>query len=273
MVSLPCEIQNGNDVYSFVREHLCLEATSVNIVAMQTEQGVRYRSAFVDVSGTTDDSSSGFFNGCYDVMQVYGRDVPGGLHFDNGKPMEHIKVVRAKPHGPSKNPLVLEDGDWTSIYIPVLPEDLTMDNGDVRLTNEDSLAEFFEDQIKIGKVSRVDFMSKTAPNSDRSVKCAYVHFDKWYDNNVSKLVRKVINDRGEFNCNGYYDGFEFCRFDRNRFINFKVNHKPIPAVTENMNVHQLAARVKYLEERNAELEAEVDQLKSMVTLEVSGTGV
>jgi len=254
IVSLPSEIQTSNDAYSFVKEFLYLEATSVNIVPMQTEQGVRYRSAFVDVSCSTDDRSSDFFNGQYDSVCVYGRDLPGGLHFDNGKPMDHVKVVRAKPHAPSKDSLQLEDGDWTSIYIPVLPGDLTLDNGDVQLNNEDELSEFFEDRLKIGKVSRIDFMSKQVPGSDRTATCAYVHFDNWYDNHTAKLVRKVINDRGEFSCNGYYDGFEFCRFDKNRYLNFKVNHKPIPAATSDMNVHQLLARVKILEEQNEVLE-------------------
>jgi len=262
LVSLPSEIQVGSDVFQFVKNVLRLEPISVNIVQMQTEQGVRYRSAFVDISSTGEEDPlliqalmEGFAN-------IHDQNIPGGIHFDNGKPMSHIKIVPAKRHGASKDPLTLEAGDWTSIYIPVIPEDLTMDNGDVRLNNEDSLTEFFEDQLKIGKVSRIDFMSKPVPNSDRVAKCAYIHFDQWYDNHVAKLVRKTISAKGEFSCNGFYDGFEFCRFERNRYINFKVNHKPIPAATEEMNVHQLAARVKVLEEqesalqqRNAELEA------------------
>jgi hypothetical protein len=195
---------------------------------------------------------------------IHDQNIPGGIHFDNGKPMSHIKIVPAKRHGASKEPLQLETGDWTSIYIPVIPEDLTMDNGDVRLNNEDSLTEFFEDQLKIGKVSRIDFMSKPVPNSDRVAKCAYVHFDQWYDNQTANLVRKTISTKGEFSCNGYYDGFEFCRFERNRYINFKVNHKPIPAATEEMNVHQLAARVKLLEEQNTVLQEQNVQLEQRI---------
>ena len=262
LVSLPSEIQSGGDVFQFVKNILRLEPISVNIVPMQTEQGVRYRSAFIDIASTGEEDPlliqalmEGFAN-------IHDQNIPGGIHFDNGKPMSHIKIVPAKKHAPSKEPLALDAGDWTSIYIPVITEDLTMDNGDVRLNNEDELAAFFQDKLKVGKVSRIDFMSKPVPNSDRVAKCAYVHFDQWYDNHTAKLVRKVISDKGEFSCNGFYDGFEFCRFDNNRYINLKINHKPIPAVTEDMNVHQLAARVKILEEqnsvlqqRNAELEA------------------
>jgi hypothetical protein len=260
LVSLPSEIQSGGDVFQFVKNILRLEPISVNIVPMQTEQGVRYRSAFIDIAYTGEEDPlliqalmEGFAN-------IHDQNIPGGIHFDNGKPMSHIKIVPAKKHAPSKEPLALEAGDWTSIYIPVITEDLTMDNGDVRLNNEDELVAFFEEKLKLGKVSRIDFMSKPVPNSDRVAKCAYVHFDHWYDNHTAKLVRKVISDKGEFSCNGFYDGFEFCRFDKNRYINLKINHKPIPAVIEDMNVHQLAARVKILEEQNSQLEQRIAEI-------------
>ena len=266
LVSLPAEVQTGDDVYNFVHDFLGFEASSVNIVAMQTEQGVRYRSAFVDIKGLLSDgvnrpSSQAFIDGSLVSLTIQGNDVPGFIHFDNGKRMSHVKVVRAKSHAPSNEPLALDAGEWTSIYIPVITEDLTMDNGDVRLNDEDELAAFFEDKLKVGKVSRIDFMSKPVPNSDRVAKCAYVHFDQWYDNHTAKLVRKVISDKGEFSCNGFYDGFEFCRFDKNRYINLKVNHKPIPTATADMNVHQLTARVKVLEEQNARLEEQNARLE------------
>jgi len=260
LVSLPSEIQTGGDVFQFMKNVLRMDATSVNVVQMQTEQGVRYRSAFADIAPTGEEDPLLIQALMEGFACIHDQNIPGGIHFDNGKPMSHIKIVPAKRHGASKEPLALEAGDWTSIYIPVIPEDLTMDNGDVRLNNEDSLTEFFEDQLKIGKVSRIDFMSKPVPNSDRVAKCAYVHFEQWYNNQTANLVRKTISTKGEFSCNGFYDGFEFCRFERNRYINFKVNHKPIPAATEDMNVHQLAARVKLLEEQNAQLEQRIAEV-------------
>jgi hypothetical protein len=255
-------------VYRFVHDFLGFDPSSVNIVPMQTEQGVRYRSAFVDINGLVADNvsrpmSQSFICGAIDSLTIRGDDVPGGLHFDNGKRMSHVKVVGAKKHSPSKEPLQLEEGEWTSVYIPVIPEDLTMDNGDVQLTSENGLSEFFEDMLKIGKVSRIDFMTKPIPNTDRVAKCAYVHFDNWYDNHTTKLVRKTIDGKGEFSCNGYYDGFEFQKFERARFITFKVNHKPIPAVTEDMNIHQVASANKALSEANAELQNENKDLKYM----------
>ena len=246
---------------------LGFEASSVNIVVMQTESGVHYRTAFVDVKQWDEyEQVNAFQSKLVDAGQagiiLQSRDFPAPLHFDNGKPMSHMKIAVAKKHSPSTEPLQLEDGEWSSIYIPVIPADLGMDNGDVRYNTEESLCEFFEDHLKIGQVSRIDFMTKSVPGSDREVRCAYVHFDKWYDNHTAKLVRKTIASKGEFSCNGFYDGFEFRRFQFSRFINFKVNHKPIPAATADMNVHQLAARVKLLEEQNAQLEERIAELEN-----------
>lgn len=267
IVSLPYNMQTTYDVHSFAKDMLHLDASSVNIVNMQTEAGVNYRTAFVDIQQWDESEQANLYQSKLIEAGQWGisiltYDFPKPLLFDNGKPMSHLKITMAKKHSPSTEPLKLEDSEWSSIYIPVIPADLGMDNGDVRYNTEDSLAEFFEDHLKIGKVSRIDFMSKSVPGSDREVRCAYVHFEKWYDNHTTKLVRKTIASKGEFSCNGFYDGFEFRRFERSRFINFKVNHKPIPAATADMNVHQLAARVKLLEEQNAKLEERVSELEN-----------
>jgi len=263
LVSLPVEIQTGDDVFQFMKNILRMEAVSVYIVQMQTDSGIRYRSAFADIVSTGEEDPQ-LIHAIMDGNAVIrNQDIPGGIHFDNGKPMSHIKIMLAKKHAPSKDPLQLVDGEWSSIYVPVIPNDLTMDNGDMRYNEYDTLVEFFEDQLKIGEVSRIDFMSKIVPGTEREVRCAYVHFEKWYDNNTAKLVRKTINEKGEFSCNGFYDGFEFRRFERNRYITFKVNHKPIPAVTEDLNVHQLVARIKMLEEQNALLEQQSHNTKPL----------
>jgi hypothetical protein len=161
-------------------------------------------------------------------------------------------------------PLQLEEGEWTSIYIPVIPPDLTMDNGDMRYNDQSSFAELFEDQLKIGQVSRIDFVTR----SNKKGRSAYVHFDHWYDNSVAKYIRDQIQTKDLFVCNGFYDGYEFCEFDRLRFIVFKVNNRPIPEIVlaEDLNVPQLIARVK-------ELEQEIARLKSFTRVPVPGTNV
>ena len=264
IVSLPRELESTDDVSQFIALTLSLTTTSVTIVKMQTNEGVHYRSAFADIAY---DSSIGIDPTWMQNFEtggtvVQGEYFPGGIHFDNGKPMKHVKIVPSKKQAPSTEPLQLSDDDWTSIYIPVLPVDLTMDNGDMRYNEEDSLRWFFQNQLKIGEVSRVDFASKIVPGTDRTTRCAYVHFANWFDNRTTQVVRKTIAEKGEFSCNGYYDGFEFCRFERGRYITFKVNHKPIPAATEDMNVHQLAAAKEFLDKKVSDLDLQVEDLKA-----------
>ena len=274
IVGLPCEMQTTYDVSSFLTNQLGFDSTHVNIVSLQTDAGVPYRTAFVDIDSTKIPVSFSTDKFLSEGMIIHSSSVSDGFHFENGKPMNYIKIVATKRNSPSKAPLHLEDGEWTSIYIPFVPEDLSGDNGDVRYVGQDGFAELFEDHLAIGQIDRVDFISKTVPGSDRRVKCAYVHFTHWYDNQTSAHIRNVIQDKGEFMCNGFYDGFEFRRFDRRRFITFKVNHKPIPAVSlteqEELNVHQLVAAKANLEARVAELEAELASLK---TVSVPGTAV
>ena len=267
IVSLPSELQTTYDVATFVENVLHVkEVAGVSILQLQTDAGVRYRSAIVDIA--TWEEANPFQEKLLATdntgVVVSDKDLPMPIHFDNGKPMPHLKVVVAKPQRPVTTPLELAQDDWKSIYMPVLPGDLAMDNGDVKYSDEASLAAFFEDELKIGQVSRVDFVSRTIPGQETTVRSAYIHFDHWYDNNVSKTVRKSVNARGEFVCHGYYNGFDFCKFDRNRFITFKVNYKPIPTADASLNIHQLAAAKEALEKRVAELEAKNAELEELV---------
>ena len=254
-VCLPCEVQTTYDVCQVSQDLLGIEeVTSVLILSKIADTGVAYRSAIIDIGKWSDSTIA---KSAMDTLM----NNPNGFcitpentdyHFDNGKPMQHIKFTPATPHSPSSNPLELQAGDWDSLYIPFLPNDLSIDNGDVRYNDQASFAELFEDQMRIGKISRIDFVSKNV--AGREIRSAYVHFDHWYDNSVSKNIRGIISNRSEFTCHGYYDGFEFRNFDMRRFMTFKVNHKPIPSVSTDLNVHQLASAKEALDKRVAELE-------------------
>jgi hypothetical protein len=284
IVSLPRELKDEYEICDFVADLIGGVRNRVTIEHMTSPAGVYYRTAIVEIGLWPDDEfckaqkqrlvDAGDKGVIFTDFPNWltGKQVPLNFHFNNGKPMSHIKIIAIKPVKPvepvepvilSTDPLMLPQDAWTSIYIPVLPADLEMDNGDMRYNKNDTLCEFFEDQLKIGRVSRIDFMDKSIPGQHYVGRCAYVHFDTWYDNEVANLVRQNIDEKGEFWCNGYYDGYEFCRFDRNRFITLKVNHKPIPVAPADMNVHQIAAanaaleaRVKELEEQNAQLKAD-----------------
>lgn len=275
LVSLPSELKTTDQIATFVSDVVGLGIVlSINIVQMKTDTGIRYRTAFVDIdtlmSGVTEDgeetiasnvlkqfNQSGF-------IRIFGANVQGGFHFDNGKSMDHIKITPTTPHRPTCEPLALAPGAWMDLYIPMVPPDLTLDNGDIRYNFEVSLAEFFEDRLKIGRVTRVRY-TKTG-----AVISAVVQFECWYDNIVAKNVRKAIENKENdyFKCDGFYDGFEFSKFDRNRYIVLK-RHVPVeeraPAEPSMTNA-QLLAKVE-------QLEAEVARLKSFSIVTVPGMEV
>jgi hypothetical protein len=273
IVSLPRELRTSADIKRFVSDMLMLgETKSVKIAEMQTESGVKYRSASVDLWPTV--NYYGPYPGAIMAAGIAGISVPctefsEQFTFDNGKPMSHIKLQETKTHSPSTEPLQLGEGEWTSLYISIVPEDLAIVFSafdTANYNNEEALAAFFEYGLKIGKVSRIDFMSKPVHGSDRQLRCAYVHFDHWFNNQTSSNVRKTINGKGEFSCNGFHDGFAFRRFQNGRYLNLKVNHKPIPAVTADLNIHQLAAANAAMAQRIVELE---EQLMAMQPVPLS----
>jgi hypothetical protein len=277
IVSLPLEMQTTYDVSDFLANALGnITITTVNIIAMNTSEGVPYRSAFIDIdtwgdsecantfasrlmssdSGLVISESEGFVSGGF-----MDNGFPNGIHYDNGKIMKYLKIVPSKRSHPSTTPLALSENAWTSIYIPAVQTGLSYDNGDIRLNDEKSFVEFFGDHLKIGKVSRVDFIVKTIPGTQREACSAYVHFDQWFDNTTTAAIRGRIDANGEYRCYGYYDGFEFKNFDGGRFMTLKINHKPIPVADETLNVHQLAASKTALESRNAELQETINRLE------------
>ena len=66
-----------------------------------------------------------------------------------------------------------------SLYIPIIDAE----------TTEQYIIKMFETQ-QIGKVMRVDFVKNTVKNRRE----AFLHFDEWFDNNVSKALREDITD-------------------------------------------------------------------------------
>ena len=205
IVSLPRELQTTYDVSDFITNATgVVKITSVNILSMNTPEGVPYRSAFIDidtwgdserattfVSNLLSSEGSGIIvseNNGFAVGGFMNVGYPYGIHHDNGKPMKYLKIVQTKSSHPSTTPLVLSENAWTSLYIPMLPTELSMDNGDVRYSDVSEIENLFQENLKIGKVSRVDITSKTIPGSQREVRSAYVHFDQWYDNVITSSL-------------------------------------------------------------------------------------
>jgi hypothetical protein len=265
---LPRELNDEFQIADCVAELLGAVQLTVKIVHLKTDTGIPYRSAFVDIGAWAENMDNmqqklihAGTNGLEfsEFVRFDGHRVPMDFHFHNGKPMPYIKIVATEKNTYyDTKPLALDEGAWTSLYIPVVPADLVIPGELKRADMRDRLANFFEFQLRIGKVSRVDLMSRTKPDDEKENKilCAYIHFDHWYDNSATTILRGNIDGQGEFRCNGFYDGIKFTKFENRRFITLKVNHKPLPEVKDpELNVHQLAAANEKLTARVAELEA------------------
>lgn len=106
IVSLPKELQSDADVLRFMKDQLDLDCLQVKIVNMRSESGVCFRSAFVYIDKCFSQKESMKLIGNKMGHAIQGGCVPGGIHFDNGKPMGHIKIVEAKSR-PTENPNAL----------------------------------------------------------------------------------------------------------------------------------------------------------------------
>jgi len=228
---------------------------AVYIQNNKSSNGADFRSAIVHIDTLT---SHGL-----DVLSISAGQngynfTSNDYHFANGKPMTHLKItidrnMMAK-RPPYSDVLQLVESDWRSIYIPVVPNDLAIDGAEVDLTY------MFEDQLKVGRISRIDYVTRILPDSEKEVRSAYIHFEYWCDNLDVGRIRKFMNEAGEFHCRGYYNGFDFLRFDNNRFLALKINHKPIPEADGSLNIHQLNAIKIALEQENSDLRAELEAL-------------
>jgi hypothetical protein len=267
---LPRELNDELQIADYLAELLGAVQLTVKIVHNKTDTGIPYRSAFVDIGAWTegeymdnmqkqlvDAGNNGLeFS---EIVTFDGRRIPLNFHFPNGKPMPYIKILASEKNTYyDTKPLALDEGAWTSLYVPVVPADLVIPGDWQRADMRERLTQFFECQLRVGKVSRVDLMSRTKPEDDKETKmlCAYIHFDHWYDNSATTILRGNIETTGEFRCNGFYDGIKFTKFENRRFITIKINHKPLPEVKDpELNIHQLAAANEKLTARVAELEA------------------
>jgi len=272
IVSLPRHLQTKEDVYDFVVRYTGVSmVASIEIVYLKTIKGVHYRSAFVHV--TEWHPADANMRADLEHAGIVGQKLQiTNLQFDNGRPMSHIHIVMTtKPKQmpslsvmPSPEYLQPVQSTWMSIYIPVLPPNLQTHSSMIYDT-EENLKHFFEFELTFGKVSRVDFVERPAFESGRKpTRSAYVHFEHWYNTRSNTHIRSSIDESGSFVCNGYYFNEILVPFMNNRFLTFKINHKPIPAVPNpsSMNVHQLVAAAEALAARVSELEKENIELKS-----------
>jgi hypothetical protein len=218
------------------------------------------------------------------------------LHWPNGDVMTHLSIKKLANNfeefqekknvnrttiaTKSTEPLELSDNDWKSLYVSNIPNMLGVECGEntfMRIHPKD-IEMIIESNLMLGKVSRVDYV-KRENESGNYVNDAFVHFHHWYNNNEAKEFRKELDGGNpSVKVSGYHIGstrrnlvvFQNNGTKKSAYINFKINHKPIEEVDDtDLNVHQLVAANKFLNEelesKNAlieKLEKELESLKN-----------
>jgi hypothetical protein len=168
------------------------------------------------------------------------------------------------------NQLPLNDGEWTSIYIPVLSDKLLLMNHNdlVHKFQPKYLRDFLEKILRIGKIRRIDFVDRDIPNSSTPVKAAFVHFEYWYDTTTARNLRNKLDTYGQFRQKGYIYKGKRCSFylqndtqePKAAFFDIRINHKPIQESECDRNVHQLYAENLLLEKELVEKNETIDNL-------------
>ena len=213
------------------------------------------------------------------------------IHWDNGDNMTHLTIrearvgsgkldIESSTAAAADEGLVLNQDDWNSLYIPVLPNNMYIQHPDntSNTFQPRHLKMFIENDLKLGKIQRVDFIDRELEDSS-VVKSVFIHFESWNNNTNARFLREKLNSMGQFKQKGYYDGGMHRILVRNDngdkvpgYFVFKINHKPIPDVVETeLNMSQLVAANKVLEEKMnekneliAKLTAELDELRKKV---------
>jgi len=212
------------------------------------------------------------------------------FQWDNGDPMTHLSVREATMPKSSvavaaggeagavaaPRHLPLTESDWNSLYIPLIPNSMSLlhPDGTIRTFQPKHLQSFIENDLQLGKVSRIDFIDRKIDNVG-TVKAVFIHFEHWNDNAAVTNLRNTLNTQEHSRQHGYYDGKHFHKFIvRNEngdrvpgYFAFKINHKPIPEVAPTeLNMSQLVAANKVLTEKMAERDAEIRRLTEALAL-------
>ena len=212
------------------------------------------------------------------------------FQWENGDPMTHLSVREATMPKSSvavaaaggeaavteARHLSLTESDWNSLYIPLIPNSMSLLNpdGTIRTFQPKHLQSFIENDLQLGKVSRIDFIDRKIDNVG-TVKAVFIHFENWNDNATVTNLRNTLNTQEHARQHGYYDGKHFHKFIvRNEngdkvpgYFAFKINHKPIPEVAPTeLNMSQLVAANKVLSEKMAERDAEILRLTEALAL-------
>ena len=163
---------------------------------------------------------------------------------------------------------------FKSLYIPVLPKDMSLDGE--HLFDEATLKNYFEEKVKLGKVNRIDYVEKKIPKNGTNIS-AFVHFDVWYETAENMLYD--LKEESEIRLNGYWTPnrthYVNIRSMNNvashRYFAVRINRTPIPEVkVPELNIHQLISSNKFMEniieEQKIKMEAMEDKIRILTSM-------
>lgn len=173
--------------------------------------------------------------------------------------------------------LTLEEGENTSLYIPVIPPKLqftssSLEEGQQMKFEPKFLKYYIENCLRLGKIRRIDFATREVPNFAVPQTCAFVHFDCVFDNKNTRDMREGLQTNGKWSSRGFSNEDGYCWFVtgphyKTAHLLFKVNHKPIKfEEKDERNLEQLKAENLLLIEKLQEKEEEIRQLRQQLTM-------
>ena len=306
IVSLPYGYTTEDHVRDLVENVLQIGKTTTIKVQQRRFNNAFYYSAFINFECWYDSKVSSELQLLIEENLVLDSDEEGELtnskNFNlslpeyyftwaNGQPMNHISF-KLLNDTPVETPIIypetnierpLSDSDWKSLYIPIIPNELVAFNGSVMsVITSDTFIDIIQNQLRIGEVDRIDYVTTEPTDGKESVKSAYVHFKTWYDNAEVENLRNELNTKGSkryYNYGVRPSQYTFKSYDEkkemyvNRYLVFKINHKPIQEAPEGLNIHQLHAANEFLnnalKEKDEQIEvmkSEIDELKAKLAL-------
>lgn len=293
LVSLPIEYNTEQGVISLFEDVLRIgKVTDVRIIDRKNynqrlRSEVVTHTAFIDFESWNNTQAVNdllkYINTTENTLETRKSSITAviqeEIHWSNGETMTHLSLREARVGSgrveitnDGGETIELNDEDWNSLYIPILPTNMSIQHPDATINTFQprNLKSFIENDLKLGKILRVDFIDRELEDG-QIVKSVFIHFESWNNNANAKFLRDKLNKEGQFKQKGYYDGYNMHKFMvRNDnaekvpgYFVFKINHKPIPDVTTTeLNMSQLVAANKVLEEKMAERDELIEKLQA-----------
>lgn len=228
------------------------------------------------------------------TQQLSAALMPGRIQRQDTVHLQPPVPVPVKP----KTRLQLKETDWTSIYIPQIPDTLYLDGvigqeeGGTTPMHELVLEWLVQTNLELGQVSRIDYVTRASVGSAPPSKSAFVHMSHWNDTPHVRNFRQTLETKGAWKLASAIDKMLNNKVLQimdtvggkpvPRYLSLKINVAPIPDADASLNVHQLAVAKAALEQQVAnlteankkletDLEAFANMLRPLATVENNAT--